>query len=364
MSPERPAATRSFGALQNLFGFNDGPWRWWAGVQVAVATGAPLAIFTLAGRQSWGLMASLGAFTVLYGSTLRSGDRIRALPFVAAGFVAASGLGSLSAANAGLTIAGLVVVAALACMTVLGARLGPPGPMQFVLVAGVSAHLAAPARLGGSSLDPFRITALVAVGALIASGLLAALLALPLARLREVQPVGLRPLFPPRALDEEATTIAARVVVAVAVAGLLSLFLGARHSYWIIMVAGAVLQTTHVWRSSVTRVVHRILGTVMGVAVFGLISLMEPKGLWLVGVLTLLQCAIEVVVVRHYALALTFITPTALIISAAAGTADPFGLACERIIDTVLGAVAALIVLWAGEWLRAHRQARRSAPIP
>jgi hypothetical protein len=60
----------------------------------------PLAALTLAGRQPLGLIALLGAFTALYGSTLRLAERLYLLPLVAAGFVAASGLGILGAANA------------------------------------------------------------------------------------------------------------------------------------------------------------------------------------------------------------------------------------------------------------------------
>ena len=43
---------------------------------------------------------------------------------------------------------------------------------------------------------------------------------------------------------------------------------------------------------------------------------------------------------RNYGLALIFITPLALTISAATGTDDPLGLAGERISDTVLAAYA------------------------
>ena len=144
------------------------------------------------------------------------------------------------------------------------------------------------------------------------------------------------------------------VVVAVATAGLLSLPLGIHHSYWVIMVAGAVLQASHLSRFSTIRAVHRVLGTVLGVGIFGFIRLAEPGGLWLALVLGLLQFAIEVVVARHYALALTFITPTALTISAAGGMADPLALAAERLVDTLLGAAVAMGVLWTGEWIRAR----------
>jgi hypothetical protein len=51
------------------------------------------------------------------------------------------------------------------CTIAFGVGLGPPGPMQFVLVAGVSGHLAALTRFNTASFDVFAIPALVAAGA-------------------------------------------------------------------------------------------------------------------------------------------------------------------------------------------------------
>lgn len=224
--------------LRSLLRFHSGVWRWSAGVQACVATGVPLAALTLAGRQPLGLIASLGAFTALYGSTLRLAERLYLLPLVAAGFVAASGLGILGAANAWATVVSLIAVAAFACIVSFSVRLGPPGPMQFVLVAGVSSHLATPTHLGGAPLDPIVILVLVAIGALSAYLLTVASLALPFMRRRDGDAVGPRMLFPRLGLDDEAATISARVFAAVAAAGLLSFPLGMRHPYWIMVVAG------------------------------------------------------------------------------------------------------------------------------
>jgi uncharacterized membrane protein YccC len=63
--------------------------------------------------------------------------------------------------------------------------------------------------------------------------------------------------------------ITARVALAVAVAGLSGAFFRMRHGYWVVIVAGAVLQATHVSRQSAIRALQRILGTVVGVVVFG-----------------------------------------------------------------------------------------------
>src|SRR5215217_7904618 len=101
--------------VQSLLSLNEAPWRWSAGVQAAIATGVPLAAFMVAGHQSLGLIAVLGAFTALYCANLPLGKRFSALPLVGVGFVIASALGVLCAASAWLTIAGLIIVAVLAC---------------------------------------------------------------------------------------------------------------------------------------------------------------------------------------------------------------------------------------------------------
>jgi uncharacterized membrane protein YccC len=87
--------------------------------------------------------------------------------------------------------------------------------------------------------------------------------------------------------------ITARVVTAVAIAGMVSLPLGVNRAYWVIMVAGAVLQASHVRRLTAVRTVQRVLGTVVSVAVFAVLVALQPTGLWLVAMVTLLQLGIE-----------------------------------------------------------------------
>jgi uncharacterized membrane protein YccC len=247
-----------------------------------------------------------------------------------------------------------IAVAVLACAIAFRVDLGPPGPMQFVLVAGISGNIAAPAELGAASVNRLLIPMLVAVGAMSAYLLVIGPLALPFVRQREGKPASFRAVFTLAPFDEETTVIAMRVIAAVAVASVASLPLGVNRAYWVIMVAGAVLQASHVRRLTVIRTVQRVLGTIVGVALFALLVAMQLSALWLVVIVALLQFAIEVVVARNYGLALIFITPLALMISGAVGTDDPIVLAGERIVDTLLGAFIALVVLWTGEWVRAQ----------
>lgn len=339
---------------RNLLSLKDAPWRWAAGAQAALANALPMVIFYLSGHLSLGIISSLGSFTVLYGTTMRLRERVRVLPLLAAAFVTASLVGVLCSASAGLMLACVVIVALTGSILVFGLGLGPPGPMQFVLVTCVSARLAVGTRAAPTTLHPNLIPVLVAVGALSACVVVAPL-ALRFVRSDLGNTSAPETLFALTRLDAGKLLITARLVLAVATADIVGSLFRAGHTYWIVMVAGAVLQATWVSRDTVVRIVHRILGTLAGVAVFGLIRFFDPRGGWLILVLVILQFAIELVVARHYAVALTFITPTALTIAAFA-TSAPGTLVEERIVDTILGALIALVVLWTTNWVcKPHR---------
>lgn len=127
-----------------------------------------------------------------------------------------------------------------------------------------------------------------------------------------------------------------------------------------ILAAVAVLQNGHSRHLTTVKAIHRVLGTVLGVFGFGLLALAHPEGICLVLILAVLQFATEVVVVRHYGIALLFITPLALLISTSAQTGQPWEIVGARIADTVLGAVIGMAVFWVGELIAPG--GRRSDP--
>lgn len=85
---------------------------------------------------------------------------------------------------------------------------------------------------------------------------------------------------------------------------------------------------------------------------FGIILYVNPQGLWLVLVIAVLQFAIEVVVMKHYGLALMFITPMALTIALAGGETNVADTVQSRIIDTMIGVAIALVVFFIFEKTR------------
>ncbi|TGD82942.1 FUSC family protein [Hymenobacter wooponensis] len=351
-----PRTRRAVGSLLTL---HDAPWRWKVGLEASLAIGLPVAAFTLAGYQSWGLQAALGSFTSLYGASLGRQDRARLLPFVAAGLVLVAALGIACAGHEWLTVACLVLVSALASTLVLGFRLGPPGPMMFVLVAAVSGHIAAPVELDGAAQPGLRLLGLVAAGA----GLAYLVVITPLLLPGRHYPasVGLRVLLPRLGFDKDTATVALRVVAAVLIASVVARPLGAHRVYWVVLAAVAVLQSSPSRQLTGLRAAHRVVGTLLGIGLFELLSLVHPTGLGLVAALMLLQGATEVVVARNYAFALLFITPIALL-NATAGHAGNTLVTVEgRVLDTLLGAGIAVVLFWLSELLlrlRATKEAK------
>ena len=131
------------------------------------------------------------------------------------------------------------------------------------------------------------------------------------------------------------------------------------HLYWVIAFSALVLHQGGPRVARTFRALHRLAGTVLGLGVFLLVAVVEPSGWWLIGMIVVLQFTIELLVTRNYAMAVTLITPLALLV-ASGGTMpeDPLSVVGERLLDTVIGVLVALVVLW-GLGRRAHHRAVR-----
>ncbi|MBV9204489.1 MAG: FUSC family protein [Actinobacteria bacterium] len=138
-----------------------------------------------------------------------------------------------------------------------------------------------------------------------------------------------------------------RVGLAALVAGTIASALSLQHAYWAIVAAVLILHQGLDWTRTVQRSLGRILGTLAGLLLAGLILAAYPQGLWLVLTVVLLQFMIELVVVRNYALAVMFITPLGLVIaSGGRHVADIASLQAARGIDTAIGCSVALATYW------------------
>jgi len=317
----------------SLFAFapSRGP-RWQLALQAALGISVPIAVMTIAGQPALGYLAASGAFTVLHLGSLPVVERVRALPIVAAGLIAAAGLGALASGAAWLASAGLVAVAVASAALAFGFRLGPPGPLFFVLTYGLAAHI-----IGTGSIDGAVYVAAFAIGCLFSY--LLSLTPLVLRRVRSRRARPLREILPGPSLTADGRMLLLRVALVSLSGVLLGLVIDPTRTYWVVGSGIAVIGVAAARRAAFQRGLHRMLGTIVGAGVYALLALLHPAGLLLALLLGVLQFTIEIIVVRHYALALVFITPLVLLLAGAAtGTIGSLDIAFERVVDTLVGA--------------------------
>jgi uncharacterized membrane protein YccC len=447
----RPASARL--SARGLLRLNPGPPRLAFAVRAALAMGICVGAGSLAGDEGAGLIATLGAFTALYGGGTPYRHRAILLALVAAGFVVAAvaGAAAASATTPWPGVAIVTLVAAAASFLCSALNIGPPGAYMFTLVCAASATMHGAPPL-------WRIALLVTAGAAVSwtlqmlgalrrpygpeeqavanaaraiaafidgaaaekpDGLChAAALRLhdawttlvahqpsrappneKLAHLRALtrnaqrlfgQAIGRanagQPIDPvqstqaraiaarvgePPAAGEAALAhdppyfigwremiaqaaawnavparIALRVGAAALIAGAAIAMLNIGRVSWAVAAAVLVLYQGFDRRRAAERAFERTLGTLVGlVAAAGLLWL-APHGIALVGAVMALQFAVELLVVRNYALAVVLITPLALLVASGARPVPSIGAdVLGRGVDTMVGCAIGLVVL-------------------
>lgn len=310
--------------------------RWPLAVQAGLAMAVPIVVLAASGHAELALLSATGAFAVIYGGWLRPRERARVAPLLALALWVCAAAGTLAAGGGVLAVLGGVLVTTVVTAALAGAvSLGPPGPVFFVLVFGLSAQVTA-VRGGARVVDPWTYLAIVAASGAFACLVVAAPLLLPRYRRERPRPLGV--LFPLR-WSAVARMLTLRAVVVGVVGVAAAAVVDPARSYWIVCAGLAVVGLPVGRRDATTRGIHRTVGTVVGGALYLALAFL-PLPVWALGLLLgVLQVAIEMVVVRHYALALVFITPLVLLlIGAATGTVETLPLALERIVDTLVGA--------------------------
>ncbi|MGK3090383.1 FUSC family protein [Streptomyces sp. WAC01490] len=136
--------------------------------------------------------------------------------------------------------------------------------------------------------------------------------------------------------------VAVRTLIGCALAGYLCAALGVGRPYWAIVTAASLYQanTTLTWN----RTLQRTLGNLLGVLVFAAVLPLSRTGpLALVLCCLLFSFAAEALITRNYWLGSVAVTPMALLVLEFGGTHPAGELVGERVLDTVLGALAGFL---------------------
>jgi len=139
------------------------------------------------------------------------------------------------------------------------------------------------------------------------------------------------------------------VVLRVGLAALLAGWVGAQFHlerlYWAVAAAVLMLHQGFDWNRTLVRSIERLLGTWVGLLLGGAIIVLYPQGIWLALAVMGLQFAVEMLVVRNYAVAVVFITSAALLLaSGGQPVAAPGSYVLARGVDTAVGCLVALLV--------------------
>lgn len=328
-------AVRALGSLTS-FDAPRGP-RWPLALQAAIALATPVAVGSVLDRPNLGLLAATGAFTALYAPSVSVRERLRILPFVAVGLVLVAALGTALAPSRGWTAVGLIAVTIGAAAAAFGFRLGPPGPLFFVLAYGFAAHVTSVVD-GARVVAPVQLVGAVAAGS--AFSLLVVASRLVRARNRDTPARRTRALLPGPELGPDGRELLVRVAIVAVVGTTVSIALvDPQRAYWTVAAAVAVIGVRAGRGAAASRGLHRIVGTLAGAGVYLGLAALDLVPLAFALVLGALQFIVEMVIMRNQALALTFITPLVLLLTGAAtGNLGSVTTLAERVIDTAVGA--------------------------
>ena len=307
--------------------------RWQMPFAAALASGLPLMVGAWFDHLEYGLISSIGGLVFLYLPNTPLSHRMVWLMACGFGMSASYALGLMTHFLPLSKVGVLALIAMLVTMVCRFYRVGPPGSLFFVMAAAIGAYTP-----GTIEEIPLRV-GLITMGALLASAI-AFLYSLYILRLQAPEPVA--PLPPPTFdfVVFDAVMIGAFVGLSLAIAQALQL----DRPYWVPVSCLAVIQGVSL-RAVWNRQLQRVLGTAAGMLLaWGLLSL--PLDPWRIALLVIaLAFTIETLVVRHYGLAVIFITPLTLLLAEAAtlGHAPIADLIQSRFIDTLLGCVVGLV---------------------
>ncbi|WP_431278079.1 FUSC family protein [Leifsonia poae] len=334
------------------------------GIRAALAVAVPLLVLLAVGRLDLTAYATFGAFTALYGRNEPYRIRARSVSVAGVALLVSIALGILVAVLGEplwLLIPLLVLVVAGGILLAASFQLIPAQPLFVVFALLVCAAVPTPSaevplRLGLALATAVFSWLLTMSGWAIrrsplgrgssAEGRFGSVLLKQLQRQPRVNLAALR--------DPRVWLTVVQSVVGVLIAGAIALLAGLGHAYWAVVSLVAVIPPPRA-AHSISRSLHRIVGTIVGVGVTVLLLFWSPPPLIVILVIVVCQLFAEILVGRHYGSALVFITPMALSVSYLASPMPLNTLAVDRVLETILGAGVGIVLVLAARGLERAR---------
>jgi len=304
---------------------------WQFPLAAAAACGMPMTVGVLLESPKLGALGAVAGLSFLY--TPPAGSRHA---FV---IVLASALAMTASYALGL-VGGAAPTAApflIGCVAAAGfrfcqfARLAPPGPLFMVIAAAIGAFSPDDAPIAALSVGLF------VVGCAWSCAVSAIYLAIVSRRSSQATPAAMT-----RTPNWAASSVLTGLFVGSSVAA--AAMLDLQKPYWAAVTCVAVMQGATL-RASLSRNIHRILGTVIGLGLTALLVPILMMGWSVAAAVAILTFLVEATIVRHYAIAAVFFTPLAILLAESSGaiTMNTGVLIQARLIDTIVGALFAVV---------------------
>lgn len=305
--------------------------------RVFAGLAVPGLLLIAAGRTDLLIYAVFGSFTGMYGFAESSRQRLIHQSEAAILLIGGVGAGILLArlhAPPAVLVGSVAAFAAVASPVTDRLGLRPEGPFFGIFAFGAVAMVAGRVPDPGAAWLVCALTAAlcVLVGYLDSTR-----------RERRDRACASRLPIPPHRVGRVSTVQAGRYALAISLAGGIGLLLGVGHANWAMAGAAVPLAAADA-RGRISRGVHRVLGTFLGLIVTAPLLLPGPSPTVLALAIIALLYPTELFMARHYAVALGFFTPLIMAMTELADPADPRTLLTDRAVDTVIGAAVGIAV--------------------
>lgn len=338
--------------IQALLRLNQASRPWHIALLAALCTGIPLLLGLYFENFHAGIIACLAGVVILYMPATALSHRMITLLTCCFGFMISLAVGICFSFNPIVSSIVFGLFSVSIHWISLFFKLKPPGSFFFILIASVA---------GGMPFDLHTIPekmGLIGLGAI-----LCCLLALIYSLLTKtpIQEPPYNPATWVTTKSKYANFVEALIIgIFMFIASFVGYLLKLQNPYWIPISCAAIMQGAslyHVWQKTI----HRIVGTFIGLGLSWLLLSVTKTPLAICLSIIVLQFIIEILVVKHYALAAIFITPMTILLAEAGNPLldNPNMLISSRFLDIVLGSFIGAI----GGWLLYHEKLRQHAVI-
>lgn len=322
---------------------------WHIPVLASLCTGLPLLLGYYIDRLDYGILACLGGLVILYLPSTKLENRMLTLLVCAFGFILSFSIGIVFSFNPYFSALALGLYAFGVHWATNYFKLRPPGSFFFIMLASMAICMpfdiiAIPTKIG-----------LIALGTIF-SCILALFYSIYITKKHSNKLPSQWPVKKKHINLTESIIIGMFIGISLLIGRIFEL----ESPYWVPISCAAIMQgvsVTHVWQRSF----HRIIGTAIGI---GLTWLLLQYNLSLLNIciaILILQFIIEMLIVRHYALAVVFITPlTFFLVELGNGMgSDHNQLILARLVDIVIGSLIGVLGGWVLHNQQIHFKAER-----